>query len=375
MIPYLVLTFVPLLFIYVTLGSHANEQVNKKVLSVGIDRKNQNKSILILVFFAIFFVVLALRGISVGYDVLNYSNHFRSTSFMELNRVLARDSDWLYYLLNWIVSRFTHDFRIFLAICAAITLLPIAFLYNEEHEWDYLKVVTFLIMPNFMMIFSGLRQAIAFAIGVIAYKYVREKKPIHFLIFALIAFGFHHSAFIIFSFYPLYYFAFKKKHLWFVVPSIAIVFLYSRPIFVWLTRIATALFGDDYSSDISQTDGYTMLILFVLLAIFAYVIPDEKKMDKETLGLRNFLLMAVLLQCFAPVHALAMRLNYYFILFIPILLPKIIKYRKDTFKEIGYLAGWVLTLFFLGYYLLKMYQGCQSGDGSLGIYPYVPYWK
>ena len=374
MIPYLILTLVPLLFIFIKFDWVKNKQVSEGNILVESHTTKVNNTLIIPGFFVIFFLILSLRDLSVGVDVINYSNSFRSISFKELESVLARDSDWLYYLLNWVVSRFTHDFRVFLAICAAITLIPIAYLYNEEHEWDYLKVVSFLVMPTFMLVFSGLRQAIAFSIAIIAYKYVREKKLIPFLIFALIAFGFHHSAFIVFSFYPLYYFVFKTKHLWFIVPGISLVFIFNRPIFQRLTAIASRLFGDDYSADISQTEGYTMLILFVLLAIFAYVIPDERKMDREALGLRNFLLMALLLQCFAPIHALAMRLNYYFILYIPIILPKIIKYRKDTFKEIGYLAGWVLTLFFLGYYLIKMYNSCQTGTGSLGIYPYVPYW-
>ena len=375
MIPYLVLIFVPLVFMYVTTGFSIKKGAEEKGLSVEDGQRVPIKSLLIPVFFLIFFVILVLRGETVGYDIATYHNMFKSISFLEFESVLSREGDVLYHVFNWVVSRFTDDFRVFLVIAAAITLIPIGISYSEDREWSYLKVMTFMVMPTFMMIFSGLRQAIAFSVGLIAYRFVREKRIIPFIIFAAIAVGFHHSAFMVFLFYPLYHFSFKKKHLWFIIPSIAAVFLFNRPIFVWLTRIASRLFGEDYSADLMQTEGYAMLLLFILLAIFAYVLPGEKKMDKETLGLRNFLLMAVLLQCFAPVHTLAMRMNYYFILFIPNLLPKIIKYRKDTFRELGYLAGWVLTVFFLGYYLLKLYQGCQSGEGSLGIYPYVPFWK
>ena len=53
-----------------------------------------------------------------------------------------------------------------------------------------------------------------------------------------------------------------------------------------------------------------MLILFALFTVFAFIIPDELIIDKETTGLRNFLLLSLVLQMFAPLHSLAMRLNY-----------------------------------------------------------------
>ena len=115
------------------------------------------------------------------------------------------------------------------------------------------------------------------------------------------------------------------------------------------------LFNEDYNAVIKENNAYSMLILFILLAIFSYAVLDEKRADQETLGLRNFLLFSVLLQCFAPLHTLAMRVNYYYLLFIPILIPKVIKNSKYYFNEVGYLANGVLSLFFLIYYLIKVY--------------------
>ena len=374
MLPYLLLIFVPAVFMLFRVRSNSKCAIGNHDLPPNCSTR-QNNSLVLPVFFFIFFLVLCFRDITIGYDLVNYRTHFKTISFLSFDQALAREGDKLYYLLNWIVSRFTDDFRVLLVVVAAVTVIPVAKLYNEDQDYGLLKTTMFLVMPTFMMAFSGLRQAIAFSIGVVAYKFVREKKVIPFILAALIAIGFHHSAFVVFLLYPLYHIAFKKKHLWFIVPSIALVFVFNKQIFGFLTRIAVSVFGDDYIAEAGKTDGYTMLILFVLLAVFSYVIPDESKMDKETLGLRNILLMAVLLQCFAPIHTLAMRMNYYFIIFIPHFIPKVIKCRKDSLSQIGYLASWVLTVFFLVYYLDKMVKGCQTGTGSLGIYPYVPYWK
>jgi hypothetical protein len=66
-----------------------------------------------------------------------------------------------------------------------------------------------------------------------------------------------------------------------------------------------------------------MLILFLIFTVFAYLVPDESKLDPDTIGMRNFLLLAVAIQMFAPLHSLAMRMNYYYIVFIPLLTVQI----------------------------------------------------
>ena len=100
-----------------------------------------------------------------------------------------------------------------------------------------------------------------------------------------------------------------------------------------------------------------------------------KEMDKETLALRNMLLFAVLLQCFAPVHVLAMRMNYYFIIFIPMLIPKLLTVVKPNFKDVAGIAKAVLVGFFMVYYLITTYIACQTTGGVLNTYPYVPFWQ
>lgn len=371
MIPYLILLFIPVIFAYVAFC----RQRGRLALAIGQGSEIQKSNLLIPVYFLIFFLLLSLRHNSIGMDLMTYKMHFDSISYLSFEQTLNRSGDVLYNLFNWLISRFTDDYRIFLIIVAAVILFPIAVYYSEEREYSFLKMVIFINMPNFIMIFSGLRQAIAFSFGIIAYKFVREKKILWFLIISLISVGFHHSAFILFIFYPLYHFKFKTKHLWFIIPAIVLVYIYNRPIFAAATAILNFFFGEDYSADITDTGAYTMLILYILFAIFSYVIPDESLMDEETLGLRNFLLMAVIIQCFVPLNSLAMRMNYYFILFIPVLIPKIIKCCKTSLKQVAALSNWVLTGYLFVYYLDKLYTGCTTGISSLGTYPYRFFWQ
>ena len=106
---------------------------------------------------------------------------------MTKEEIFEYDLDVLYTSLNWSVSRFTDDFQVFLAVVALITIIPIAWIYSEDRDHSFLKIVLFINMSTFIMMFSGLRQAIAISIGVIAYRCVKKKKLLLFIVFVIIA--------------------------------------------------------------------------------------------------------------------------------------------------------------------------------------------
>ena len=363
--------FLPLLFSFVMIS----KRNGKYSLSIGGNQEVFNNSCMLPVFFFIFIVMLCLRDESIGRDLVSYKYYFESISALQFSETFHYDLEFLYVLLNWIISRFTDNYQIFLSIVAVITVLPIAVIYSQDRERGFLKIVLFMNMSTFVMIFSGLRQSIAIAVGMIAYEYVKRKKFGKFILFAIIACGFHHTAFMLFFYYPLYHFTFKKKHLWFIIPSFILIFVFNRPIFTTLTNLLSVFFNDKYSIEMSSTGAYTMLFVFIGFAILSYLLPEEKRMDKETLGLRNFLLLAVILQCFAPVHTLAMRMNYYYIICIPVLMPKLFKCSKNFTHDSVVFIKSALVVFFLGYYLFTTYISCQTGVSALDTYPYIPFWK
>ena len=374
MIPYVILMLAPLLLYQVAVLKTKTGIKEGWYISIGKDPKTLYNSLIVPAFFFLFFVLLSLRHESIGRDLMNYKYYFQSYAARDFGDLWSLDGDKLYIVLNWVVGQFTDSFQVFLTVVAAITLLPIAKLYSEDRQYGFLKVILFMNMSVFIMIFSGLRQSLAIAFGVIAYMYVREKKPLRFLLFALIAFGFHHTAFMILLYYPLYYLRLKKNQLWFVIPAIGAVFAFNKQIFGWASNIMASIMGERYEVEVQETGAYMMIILFALFAIAAYFFPDEEKVDTEMNGLRNFLLMAVALQCFAPVHTLAMRMNYYFIIFVPVVVPKILKYSKDNIKDVARIARYVIVGFFVAYYLYTTYISCKTGMSTLDTYPYVPFW-
>ena len=375
MIPYIILMFAPLMVYQVAILKNNTGTREGWYISIGKDPKTLHNSLIVPTFFLLYFVILSLRHETIGSDLLNYKYYFMSFSGMRFQDLWKKDMDILYVLLNWLVGKVTDSFQIFLTVVAAITVLPVAKLYSEDKQYGFLKVVLFMNMSVFVMAFSGLRQSLALAFGVIAYMYARDKKPLRFLIFALVAFGFHHTGFMVLLYYPLCHIRLQKNHLWFAIPTTVTVFIFNKQIFGWAANVMASVMGEKYEVEVQETGAYMMIILFALFAIAAYFFPDEEKMDAEAFGLQNFLLMSLLLQCFAPVHTLAMRMNYYFIIFVPIAVPKMLKHTKDNIKDIAKIAKGVIVGFFVVYYLYTTFISCRTGISALDTYPYVPFWE
>lgn len=334
----------------------------------------KQKNPLIVVFFICFFLILALRHESIGRDLDAYKSYFKIYLRQSYSQYPAFSEEWLYKWLNIFIGRITKDYQWYLAIVAVITVAPMAFTYFTQRNHGYVQMIVFVNMSTFIMIFSGLRQSLAMAMGMIAYQFVKRKKLIWFLLFAYLALAFHHSGFMVFLMYPMYHARLRKQHLAFVVPLIAFVFIFKSRIFTFLNEILSES-SDNYGSEINETGSYMSLVLFAIITIFIYVVSSDEKMDKEAFGLRNFLVLTVVLQIFASLHPLSMRLNYYYIIFIPMAVGRCLNFKKERYKEIADLGELVLCLFFTFYFISATYNSYKTGISALDTIPYRFFWE
>lgn len=329
--------------------------------------KNENT---LKLFWGILLVLLILRHETVGTDIQNYSNIFRRLARSDWQGVIDYNSEIAYSILNKSVSLITDNFRWILIIAAVVSIYYTARAYIRYSADASLSIALFIMTSNFAMIFSGLRQAIAIALGFVAFEFVREKRLVPFLCIVILATLFHTSAFMLLFMYPLYHLRITRSWMLIIVPLMGLLFIFNAPIFSFLTSIMSQF--TEYEAGISSTGAYTMLILYGLLAVFAYVIPDERALaaDPDALGLRNFLLMSVALQMFAPLHTLAMRMNYYYMAFIPLAIPMAIEYRSHRWSQVAVFGRYVMTAFFILYFFWSV-----PSDNPLHIYPYHFLWE
>lgn len=352
MIPFIVLLIIPII------TQHAYVK--------GIDYQKKNKFAL-LFFFLLLTALVALRHKTVGNDTQNYINLFSAYSLVDWSDILSLSSETGFALFNKLVSVFTDEPQVFFAITAIITMAMIYHTYKRLCVDPSLTIVLFCIMSTFVMAFSGIRQMLAIGIGFIAYEFTRNKKLIPFIIAVIVAISFHTSAFMLAFMYPLYHAKITKKWLYAVVPAMIAVFVFNERIFYLLSFYIEQY--TEYEGGITQTGAYAMIVLFVLFAVFAFLIPDESRLDEEIIGLRNLLLFAIVMQMFAPLHMIAMRMNYYYIIFIPLLIPKIIEYRSERWKQVAIVGRHVMVVFFFVYSFISL------SSGVLHVYPYHFFWE
>lgn len=336
-----------------------------KGMRMNYDRKNA----VALAFFFIFLTLLIiLRHDSVGNDTRNYLQIFLHYSRLDWKELWSEDREFGFLFVTKLISIFSDDPRFYLGVLAIAVSMMMFPTYKRLCVDSTLTIMLFCILSTFVMMFSGIRQMLAIGVGFICYGFTRRKKLIPFILFAMLAMSFHTSAFMLVFMYPLYRARITKKWLIALVPILTLCFAFNRQIFGALALILEQY--TEYDTEITMTGAYTMLILFGAFVAFSFLIPDEKKIDEELIGLRNFLLLSFVLQMFAPLHTLSMRMGYYYIIFIPLLLPKIIVCRSKRWNQVAILGRHVMVVFFLLYFFVS-----ASGEGALNVFPYHFFWE
>ena len=324
-------------------------------------------------FFFIFILLLSLRSTDCGVDVKNYQYYFARYAMMSfkdiLNATWTYDVELGYRVLNFLFGRITHNFQFFLTFVAFLSVIPVWLFYKREVHNSMLAIVLFLGLAPFSLYFSGLRQVIAMSLGIPALYFTKVKRIIPFLICVIIASLFHLSALVLLFLYPIYRANFTNNWLYVIVPIMLVVFVFNQYIFGNLLSFLKDTQYEKYT--MSQTGAYAMILLMVLLTVYIFVVNSDCNMPSEEIGYRNILILTTCIQFFAPLSTMAMRVNYYYLIFVPVVIDRLTANVPQKYIQIVRLGNTVLVVFFLFNFIRNMYVGADI----LQIYPYIPFWK
>lgn len=358
MIEYLFLIFIPLFFYF------SIEVIKERNIGVLYSRK-QNQYTIIL-FFSLFFFLLCLRDVSVGTDLLSYLPFFHNISSVRLSEAITDYTFEIgYTLFNWILNRIMPSDRLLVFWCALIPIFAVCYLYTNESGYALVAISVFLISPLFSFFFSGLRQSIAIAIIALSFFQIKGKHPIRFIGFVAFACLFHKSAMIFLFAYPIYWIRMDARILPVLLVTELILVFANSIIFRFAMQFMPVVYQLRYS-EIESTGAYTALILYTVFLLYCFLMTTDD-VDSDFNGMRNFLVIAILIQCFAPIHNIAMRFGYYFILFVPVVMSRVSFFCRSGFARLVKLSRFVLVVFFFGYFFYNLVYGADV----LRIYPYM----
>lgn len=341
------------------------------VLTIGVNwlftelhyEKKRIDQITVVFFFLSYLFLLCARDYAVGVDTHHYIKSFESSRLLAWKEQLQfEDTEIGFVLLRSAVS-FFGGARLFVVVVAILTVIPVLYLYRNEAEDSMMCISFFLISLLFEMFFSGMRQSIAIGLAVPAYYFVKQKKKIGFILTVVLAYFFHKSAIVLALLYPIYHLHITKKWLWYIVPLMGVIALKRDTLMNSIFRLA----GEEYAYKYSYLTGSSgqkgLMVLFLLITVYCYIILDETKAGKEEIGLRNILLLAAFIHLFTPLNPTISRINYYFILFIPVAISRINNRCSDYLLQVQTVASIVMPIFFIMYFFLMK-------DDSLNVFNY-----
>ena len=294
---------------------------------------------------------------------------------MSLDGVL--NTKWIYdvevgfRLFDYFLSLLGMNEQMYLAFVACLSLIPFLLLYKRESSNTFLIISLFLTVAPFSLYFSGIRQCLAMTFGVPVYYFTKNKKIVPTLLMVVVACTIHYSAFILLLFYPVYHAKITKKWLYIVIPLMGIAFIFKKSVYSLLLYVLKDSPYETYK--MSSTNAYGMLILLVLLTTLCICISNEdvKPLSPNDIGFRNLLLLTTFLQYFASLSPVAMRVNYYYLVFIPLAIDHLMINDNSRNVLVSKLASGAISIILIVYFINNMYVGSDI----LEIYPYLAFWE
>lgn len=340
------------------------------LLGYVVDDEKKRKTLFCLISGAIVILLIGLRhpsmGIDLGYlwkdtgylssfDVINtysWSELFEMEGFLNYEKG--------YVLLNKVIGTIYDDWQFLLFVCAVLSIAPIFFYIKRKSTLPLLSVFILMGLPVFLMSYSGLRQAIAIAITVWSVKYIEEKRVIPFILAVLFASTFHKTALVFLVAYPLYYV--RMNDLWKLVTVLflPVVFVFKEPLFEVLSK----LFKDNAVAN--ETGAITLFLVFC--AVYIYLILLNKKFDETQNGVVNLFYVACVCQAFGGIFQTAMRVGYYFMIYLIVALPNTITQNKNKQE---YQTNYIIIL--LAFLIFGLYAIRYSTWEM--AYPYYFFWE
>ena len=198
---------------------------------------------------------------------------------------------------------------------AILIYLPICVFYYKQAKQSFLALCIYMCIPSFVVLFSGLRQAVATSLVVVAFQYIKGKRLIKFLVLLACAFFFHRTSICFIFAYPMYHLNIKKEK-YPIVFIVLLLVLLGRDFLIRHIFDFAILINDKYESyELSNTNSYTMIAFYLLLLVYSLLLCKD---TKSMVGLRNLLVMVVFFQIFALSQSNVARLGYYYLMILPL---------------------------------------------------------
>ena len=320
-------------------------------------------------------IILALRSPYCGIDLVtgvdgsaNYLNQFITASDYSFTQIVRGSLSYFSSVeVGWVLyckllSLFSTNFQVFLAITALIQMGLIGFVFYKYSKDIALSYIVYFCFGLYIMSFSGIRQSTAIALTFFSFHLLLSNKKWQFFLTVFIASSIHTSALIFLIAYPLKKIRMDAKKSIFALVGI----LFSIPFLSAIGNfLIPLLFGGRYINFEGEGGAINRFIIYVVIFLSSLNIKINNQQNNLY---RSMILMAVAGQSLGIIgNAHVTRIAYYFSIVFSMLFPELLASYSSK-KERTTLFTVTSLLFFAFFYL-------TNKGGYLNVVPYYFFWE
>lgn len=317
-----------------------------------------------------FALITGLRSVNVGSDTTGYYLLFEDLGQLNLQQLLNQERrDLGYYILAWIIKKYTRSFIVLLLITASVfyySISKLIYKYSDDCALSYLVLMAF---NFFQFSMTGMRQTLALGFAILFVLEIIEENPNYLkaILWCVLGIVMHRSCLLV-----LIYLVIKRwrnninllKLSAFLVP---ICFWYRNAITISLLGVFEKI-GFDLDTYEGNGGGLTTYLIYILLLLWGIFLTRRGESEKQLSIFDLFIMVfAVSTQSFVMVNSIFFRVVWYFAIYLIIYLPKMIVSSKVNRQSEKILRFFV----YLG--VLYMYFGITIG--SAYVVPYQFFWQ
>lgn len=354
------------------------------------NNKNRGRDILyhIILFLVIFTSTFANH---MGYDCPKYQDAFEQV-LPTLNNFSEGFDDFA--ILRWqlgfaffasLCKSIVPSFYFFKFVYACVVNITIFSFFRKHTEHLFMAIIFYLLLQGFYFNFEILREALAVAIFIWAYKYIFEKKWLIYYGLCTLALMFHTSAFITFFVPLIMLLKVGSKYA-------TVIMLVLNGVLIGISSQMASVVGDVMALDETIESGFstylnsefhssnrfsfssfstwaTIMIDVILSISMLYILP-QKGIVKDYFPL---MFIAILLVIPAKSFLILFRFTNYFMVFKILFYIEMFKYISKNISVRPYYILFVMVCFlYVGYFFYqKNFTRNDYGYRSIeSIYPY-----
>ena len=286
---------------------------------------------LLLTFGWMWFIATFRYGI--GWDYLDYIYIFEQVRGLNtLDSLLSASYEPGFVFLTRAMTFFIHDHTVMYGVYQILILLPVMwFIYRYCKNawlptWLYATLTFFYITMNFT------RQALACSVSLLGYKFLRERKPVPYMLIVLLAASFHVTALIMIPIYFLCNIRMTRRLAIFYGASVIIAYATFEHIVDIITRVIFIGYADSIHRTISLPFRYLFVPIMILATCLTLLRMWEKR-DKDAVMLTNMMLFSSVIWLFGTIYMIIERLSMYPYILLLAALPAALEAIRPTDED------------------------------------------